>query len=136
MSDYKPILLIDFDGTIHKYETPWTDATTISDDVVPGFFEWADKARHQFRLAIYSARSKEPGGIEAMKAWLVEQYKSHTGETSEFLIDWMLSNFEFPTKKPGAFLTIDDRAVTFNGDWSSPDYDPATLREFKPWNKR
>ena len=45
-----------------------------------------------------------------------------------------MGNIRFPTQKPAAFLTIDDRAVCFEGDWSA--LDPAMLAAFKPWNKR
>jgi hypothetical protein len=45
----------------------------IPDDVVPGFFEWADAAAQHFQLVIYSARSKEEKGRLAMMAWLIEQ---------------------------------------------------------------
>lgn len=41
--------------------------------------------------------------------------------------DWKL----FPTERPPATITIDDRAITFTGEW--PDME--TLINFKPWNK-
>jgi hypothetical protein len=41
-------------------------------------------------------------------------------------------SISFPTKKPAAFITIDDRALTFNGKW--PDVE--SLKSFQPWYKR
>ena len=49
----KPILCIDFDGVIHRYDTKWTDEVTISDRVTEGFFEWADKATVVLELGVY-----------------------------------------------------------------------------------
>lgn len=120
-----PILCVDFDGVIHHYREGRKDGS-IYDTVTPGFFVWANKARHYFRLVIYSSRSKTPEGIAAMKDWLVDQcpenFLGHIGV------------FEFASEKPPAFLTIDDRAIRFEGDWSTRFMDPERMRRFRPWN--
>lgn len=38
----------------------------------------------------------------------------------------------FPEHKPPALITIDDRALRFDGEW--PDI--INLRKFKPWNEQ
>ena len=117
--DHKPTLLLDFDGVIHSYERGWQDGR-IYGTVTPGFFEWAAEAQELFELVVYSSRSKEPAGVEAMRLWLKQQPGSEGVELS------------FAHEKPAAFLTIDDRALMFRGSWAP--FDPVTLRRFKPWN--
>ena len=39
---------------------------------------------------------------------------------------------KFPETKPPAFVGIDDRVLTFEGEWPSMEQ----LLAFKPWNKR
>lgn len=48
----KPILCVDFDGVIHLYTTPWTNAFTISDGPVPGALEWLWKATEWFDVQV------------------------------------------------------------------------------------
>lgn len=133
MSDSKPILVLDFDATVHLYTTPWTDACTISDRVTAGFFEWAYAAQQVFRLAIYSSRTKEPGAIPAMQTWIRREHAAWIASQPAGYDPGVLE-IEFPLSKPAAFLSIDDRAMTFTGNWS--DFDPQALRGFRPWNKR
>jgi hypothetical protein len=131
-----PILCLDFDGVLNSYTSGWKGATTIPDPPVPGAIEFLCEALAYFEVHIYSSRSHQDGGIDAMmdwialweRAWIVEQVNAGkpTPRTS------LLLNIKFPTEKPAAFLTIDDRALTFTGTW--PDME--ALRAFKPWWKQ
>jgi hypothetical protein len=124
----KPTLCVDFDGVIHRYGSGWLDGS-IYDPVTEGFFEWLEKAQDLFSVVVYSSRSKTPAGIAAMSVWLAEQcgaWRERTGR-GDFLM-----NIGFAHEKPAAFLTIDDRAITFSGDWRR--LPPEVLLEFKPWN--
>ena len=132
MPDFKPTLCIDMDGTIHAFSKGWHDGT-LYDDVTDGFFEWAEQAAKQFKLVIYSSRSATDEGRTAMLAWLVEQRRAWREAAGMHETDGPLG-FEFADKKPAAWLTIDDRAVRFNGDWSAVELAPNTLRMFRPWN--
>ena len=126
----KPILCLDFDGVIHSYDKGWQDGS-IYGTVTPGFCDWAEEAKKHFRLVVYSSRSKTPEGIEAMQNWLVPEIFAWA-EQKEGGSTLHLGDFEFAHEKPPAFLTIDDRAVQFKGDWAA--LDPAVLLAFKPWN--
>lgn len=121
----KPILCIDFDGVIHDYRKGWQDGS-IYGDVVPGFFDWAERAREHFRLVIYSSRSKTEDGIEAMKIWLRNKVNHDS------VLDW----FEFASEKPPAFLTIDDRCIRFDGHWRVPELFPENLQHYKTWTQK
>ncbi len=135
MSDQrKPILCIDFDGVIHSYDRGWQDGQ-IYGYVVPGFFEWAERAKEHFHLVIYSSRSKTEEGVIAMGQWLPEQRRRWRIAT-RFPNDGPApTEFEIAHEKPAAFLTIDDRAICFKGDWSAMELDPLVMRAFRPWNQ-
>jgi hypothetical protein len=127
----KPILCVDFDGVIHSYTSGWQGADVILDPPVPGALAWLRKAMEHWEVNIYSSRSKDSDGINAMVSWL-QNFAAHEwgiDEAKRFVHDLV-----FPTQKPAAFLTIDDRAICFQGKWD--DLDPVELLGFKPWNKR
>lgn len=128
---FKPILCLDFDGVIHSYTSGWKGADIIPDPPVPGSAEFIRKALKDFRVAVFSSRSNQPGGIDAMKAWCAKHLPG-VGEHAKH--PSFLGEIEWPTEKPAAFVTIDDRALCFNGNWDS--YDPEWLLGFKPWNKK
>lgn len=123
----KPILCIDFDGVIHRYSKGWQDGV-IYDDATDGFFEWAEEAAQHFKLVIYSSRSKDP---TEMQFWMGAQRLKWRATGGTQTTDAPLE-FEFASEKPPAFLTIDDRAMQFGGDWSA--FAPEELLKFKPWN--
>jgi hypothetical protein len=121
----KPILSVDFDGVIHSYSSGWKGPTIIPDPPVPGALDFLERATEHFRVAIYSTRSNSPEGIEAMQIWLRDETKKLHVDTHWIgLIEW-------PTQKPPAFVTLDDRAICFDGTWPSIQ----RLFNFKTWNK-
>lgn len=124
----KPILCIDFDGVIHGYSKGWQTGE-IYDDVVEGFFEWAEAAKEHFELVIYSSRSSRPSGLYDMQDWLLIQLEKAGIEEKRLA----LYDFEFAEEKPPAFLTIDDRAIQFRGDWKAWWLEPTQLLKFVPW---
>ena len=132
MSDFKPTICVDFDGVIHSYERGWQSGV-IYGTVVPGFFEWVERVRDQFKLVIYSSRSKDDAGVIAMSTWLLEQRNKWIAAGGERHPTEPLS-MEFAHEKPAAWLTIDDRAIQFRGDWSARELQADAMRAFKPWN--
>ena len=82
-----------------------------------------------------------------MKDWFLKQWLAWTstpeGASVEVPLAWCNSPngsteftlFEFSAVKPPAWLTIDDRALCFQGDWKDPNFSVAAIEHFKPWNK-
>ena len=125
----KPILCLDFDGVIHSYTSGWKGADVIPDPPVDGALLFIVNALDHFRVAIYSSRSGQPGGINAMQKWLAEHYYRDGGEVVDGRA--IVSLIEWPTEKPPAMVTLDDRAITFTGVFPAIEQ----LKSFKPWNK-
>lgn len=135
----KPILCLDFDGVLHSYSSGWKGADVIPDPPTPGMAAFLDKAVEVFDVQIFSSRSHQPGGVDAMKAFIWDALAHHfdcpfagdpRGLERALAVRDAIS---YPTEKPPAMVSIDDRALCFTGNWS--DFDPKHLKEFQPWNK-
>lgn len=125
----KPILCLDFDGVIHSYTSGWKGADIIPDPPVEGAIAFMLGALREFDVVVLSSRSNQKGGRGAMQRWLQEHaggawYESPDGPG--------LEDIRFVTEKPPALVTLDDRAITFDGTWPSLEM----LKAFKPWNKK
>lgn len=131
MADRLPILSVDFDGVLHSYVSGWQGADVVSDPPTEGAMVWLSRAVRHFDVAIYSSRSHQPNGILAMQLWL---RLALARACEDWEADEVYRKIAWPTHKPAAMVTIDDRALTFTGNWS--EFDPAKLRGFQPWNKR
>jgi hypothetical protein len=121
---HRKTICVDFDGVIHRYDSGWKGATTIPDPPVAGAFDWlkALALDNRFEVCVYSSRSKEEGAIYAMKTWMLEQGFDRDA----------ITHLQFPTQKPAAWMTIDDRAFCFEGDFPSVEW----LLRFRPWTNR
>lgn len=128
----KPILCLDFDGVIHSYKSGWKGADVISDPPVDGAIAFILKAIDHFDVQVFSSRSNEPGGIEAMQKWLARHWEGCQQDPRVDSLSLTRTLIKWPTDKPPAFVTIDDRAITFNGTFPSIQ----EIKEFRPWNKR
>lgn len=121
----KKTICVDFDGVINSYTSGWTwrDASgPIPDHPVEGAFPWLIEIIRHFKVCIYSSRSKVPRGIYWMKCWFIR----------EGFPPGLLESMEFPSQKPAAHLTIDDRAFRFDGVFPTAD----EINNFKPWHKK
>lgn len=109
---------LDFDGVVHSYTSGWQGYDVIPDPPTLGVKEAIREMRKTHNVIIYSCRACEPEGRDAIEVYLAKYGIEVDGITD---------------RKPVAEFIVDDRAVTFHGDWAG------ILRIFHagfiPWNK-
>lgn len=110
----KKLLCLDFDGVLHRYSRGYQDGS-VYDIPTPGAQEFVKTTLDTFDIVVYSARARTDAGKSEMRGWLT---------THGFPL------LPITCEKPPAFLTIDDRAITFDGKWPAVE----SLQAFKPWN--
>lgn len=134
----KLTIAVNFDGAIHSYEKEWRGAGEVPGmyvtHVVPGFFDWLEQAVRVFSVVIYSTRAKTSQGITEMRRWLTSRYKEWAQEQGR-LDSFSVLDVTFSIDKPAAWLTIDDHAIRFVGDWDDPALTVDAMRNFKSWKE-
>lgn len=117
-SDTKRTICVDFDGVLHSYTSPWVDAVTIPDPLVPGAVEFLREAVAHYNVVIFSTRAETEAGVLAMRAYL---NACGLGDVTPLL--------GYSYEKVPALLYIDDRAWRFAGTFPSM----ADIRAALPW---
>ena len=113
------IIQFDFDGTIHSYTSGWKGATEIPDEPVVGIRDAIDEIRQAgYKVVIVSSRTATDEGIQAIKDWLLK---------------YNITVDDVCREKQAAYLTIDDRAICFDG--KAKDL-LSKINSFKTWQNR
>lgn len=128
MKPKRPILCLDFDGTVTDHSNHWQGPAITADPPSPGAMEFIHDAVDHFEVHIFSSRSGLPGGINAMRSYMLKFLALKFGDE---LGPVVYRKLHFPTDKPPATVSIDDRAITFTGTWPSI----TELKSFKPWHE-
>ena len=121
----KKLICIDFDGVLHSYKSGWQGPRNIPNPPVKGAINWLSRLLNHgdiIEVCIYSSRNKYFRGKAAMRAWLLRY-----GLPKD-----KIGKIKFPTKKPAAWVTIDDRAIVFTGKFPGLK----KITDFKPWYLR
>ena len=92
-------------------------------------------AMDHFLGALLKLQANDPDGVRVYEKWskagLCMMPEGSEEEDADCASAWLVRQLRFPLRKPPAIVTLDDRAICFDGDW--PDLD--TLNGFKPWNR-
>ena len=121
-------IAVDFDGVIHRYDSPWINAHTIPDPPVEGAMSWLFNMIETFDIVIFSTRCKTWRGRLAVHRWLREHsgnfYHESCGHPG-------VEDVRLSFKKPPALIYLDDRAIRFQGVFPTK----SEIHMARPWNK-
>lgn len=114
----KYTVAVDFDGVIHRYDSPWVSHEHIPDPPVAGAIEWLNRIAEDFDVVIFTTRGATPEGRVAVREWLDNNgFKEYREVTAQ---------------KVAALIYLDDRAMRFDGS-NFPD--AQAIHGARPWNK-
>lgn len=119
MTEYIKTICFDFDGVIHSYINGWQGAENIPDAPVKGIKEVIDKLRETGnKVVVQSSRAQTEAGKQAIVEYL---------NKNNIIAD------DVTSQKPAAFVYIDDRGLSFNGN---TDGLFEAIITFKSWQEK
>jgi hypothetical protein len=124
----KYTVAVDFDGVLHRYDSPWVNAHTIPDPPVDGALLWLHKILQDFDVVIFSTRCKTWRGRRAVRRWIKENLPAYWYENGDRGLEEVKLSYE----KPPALVYIDDRAWRFDGVFPTRQ----EIHDARPWNKK
>jgi hypothetical protein len=109
---------LDFDGVINSYKNGWKGESE-TDEPVTGAAEGILRLLESgLDIVIYSTRAGSPEGEKTIRDYL----RNLIGESA--------GTIKITDRKPIAAVYVDDRAVTFSGNWEEM---PEKIEKFKSW---
>lgn len=98
----KKTVVFDFDGVINSYVSGWKGIDNIPDPPVKGIGFVIERLRNNgYEVIVVSTRCSEEKGIKAIEEYL---------DVNNIIVD------KVQMEKPPCIVTVDDRAICFNGD--------------------
>jgi hypothetical protein len=119
----KKVIAVDFDGVINSYTSGWKGPTETDEPVLSAAESLHTLYQRGYKIIIFSTRANTSEGADTIREYL----RNHA-ENNEFA-----EAVEITDKKPIADVYIDDRAISFTGDWEET---LKQIEEFKPWTEK
>lgn len=134
----KKIICLNYSGCINtSYDEDYH--YDLSDKITNGFFDWLHKVGRNYKIIIYTEGNISVSGRNKMKTWLAAQFANwiNENELSDTIMEDLaniVEDINFVKIKPIDCLFIDNKALTFNGNWS--EYTKEIIDGFVPWNQK
>lgn len=120
------VLAIDFDAVLHSYSDGWRDGTPYDKPVEGAKEALTELINLGYHVLIYSTRTNH----DLVESDDVDRVKDITDYLNKHSIPY--SEIYTGNGKPKFTVTVDDRALTFKGDWNET---LEQIKTFKTWNR-
>lgn len=119
------VIAVDFDGVIHGYSDGWKDGIPYDYPVFGAREALTDLIDQGYHVMIYTTRCNHD---------LLDSDRDRVKDVKDYLNQYNIPFNEIYTGngKPKATMYIDDRAISFKGNWNET---LNQVKTFKTWNR-